>query len=184
MPSTNGGPRARLGELLVRELESGETVVYDRRNDTVHCLNSTAALVWQRCDGTRTISDLAQVLHDETGLPRDEAVVDLALADLRKAKLLEAAPGEFSLAPPVTRRQALERLGYGAAIAALLPVVASIVAPPPAAAASCLPNGARCGSNNDCCEGNCAGGICAPSGGSVDIGPAGGEPPGPPRNSP
>jgi hypothetical protein len=167
MSSTDGKPRARVEGLVTRQLESGETVVYDRSRDRVHCLNRTAALVWQHCNGTNTLRELGEMLQRETGLPSDDAVVDLALGELRKAKLLDEAPERLGDAPTVTRRQALERIGYGAAIAAMLPVVASLVAPKPAAAASCLPVGAGCGSNGDCCSNNCLSGICAPgSGGS------------------
>ena len=163
MSSTDGNPRARLGELVTQELESGETVVYDRTKDRIHCLNRAAAVVWQHCDGSRSVADLARVLHDEAGVPEDRAIVDMALAELRKAKLLESLPSAAGLGEQMTRRQAVERLGYGAVIGALLPFVASIVAPKPAAAASCLPNGARCGGGQGvCCSGNCVGGICVP----------------------
>ncbi len=162
MSSTDDRPRARFEELVTKQLEGGETVVYDRTRDRVHCVNRTAALVWQHCDGTRSVADLARILHDEVGLPEDEAIVDLALAELRKAKLLEAEP-EGVFTAPLTRRQAVQRLSYGAVIGALLPVVASIVAPRPAAAASCLPNGARCTDDNDCCSGFCTSFLCTPT---------------------
>ena len=175
MSSTDDRPRARFEELVTKQLESGETVVYDRTRDRVHCVNRTAALVWQHCDGTRSVADLAHILHDEVGLPEDEAIVDLALAELRKAKLLEAEP-EGVFTAPLTRRQAVQRLSYGAVIGALLPVVASIVAPRSAAAASCLPNGARCTSGFDCCSETCTDSICAPFSGA----PTNGGPTGPP----
>ena len=107
------------------------------------------------------MADLARILHDEVGLPEDEAIVDLALAELRKAKLLEAEP-EGVFTAPLTRRQAVQRLSYGAVIAALLPVVASIVAPRSAAAASCLPNGIKCTSDDDCCSRICVSFLCSP----------------------
>ena len=175
MSSTDDRPRARFEELVTRDLESGETVIYDRKRDRVHCLNRAAVLVWQHCDGTRTIADLAQIVHDETGLPQDDAIVDLALTELRRAKLLEAEP-EGVFTAPLTRRQAVQRLSYGAVIGALLPVVASIVAPSPAAAASCLPAGARC-SLGDCCPPlSCSSGICVDLTGA----PTNGGPTGPP----
>lgn len=162
MPSTDSRPRGRVAGLVTRELESGETIVYDRDRDRVHCLNPSATLVWRNCDGTRTTDDLARLLHDEGGLPEDVSLVKLALADLREADLLEAGAGTDALTPPVTRREALGRVGYGAAIAALAPVVVSLLAPEPAAAASCLPAGVRCTADAECCSGNCVAGICAP----------------------
>ena len=171
MPSTDGKPQARFADLVSRQLESGETVVYDRTRDKIHCLNRGAALVWKHCDGTRTTGDLAHILHEEAGLPEDEAIVDLALVELRKARLLEAEPEGGVFTAPLTRRQAVQRLSYGAVIGALLPVVASIVAPRSAAAASCLPNGWQCTAGGDCCSGFCVSFLCAASSSGGPTGP-------------
>jgi len=163
MSSTNGDPRARLKGVIAQELESGETVVYDRVEDRAHCLNQTAAVVWRHCDGATPVRDIARALHEEAAVPEDEGIVDLALAELNRAKLLEPYAARKEQRAGMTRRQAVKRLGYGAVVGALLPLVISIVAPSPAAAASCLPNGARCGSGQGtCCSGNCSGGICVP----------------------
>ncbi|HJZ82776.1 MAG TPA: PqqD family peptide modification chaperone [Pyrinomonadaceae bacterium] len=50
-------PRARSENLVIRELDD-ETLVYDMERDEAHCLNQTAALVWQRCDGRTTATRL------------------------------------------------------------------------------------------------------------------------------
>lgn len=162
MTSQDAKPKARTEDVLARELESGETVVYDRKTDAVHCLNRSAALVWKHSDGSRSVRELASLLHGELGLPDEAGVVHVALAELGKANLVDADVAGLTSAAGVTRRQALGRVGYGVAIAALLPAVASIVAPRPAAAASCLPVGAGCTSDTDCCSRSCVAGICAP----------------------
>lgn len=161
MTSQDFKPRAKTEGLISRDLADGETVVYDRRTDTAHCLNPSAALVFRYCDGTRSASDLAALLNEEFGLPHDEGLVQVAFSDLARAGLLEGCQTSAA-GPVVTRREAIRRFGLGAAAAAALPTVISLMAPKPAAAASCLPNGALCSSGGQCCSGKCVGGICVP----------------------
>jgi hypothetical protein len=132
-------PLARSPEnnLLVRELER-ELLVYDLARHRAHCLNRTAALVWQGCDGRSTVADLGRRLEAELAIPGGEGAVWLALRQLRRAHLL-VEPVDPPAAPEgstrrCTRRQAARRLGLAAA--ALLPLVTSIVAPTPAMAAT------------------------------------------------
>jgi hypothetical protein len=122
-------PVTRRAGLLIRELPD-ELLVYDRRSHRAHCLNRTAATVFLRADGTRTMAEIARlVAPDETA---GEPVVAEALDRLGEAGLVEVGPPESVL----TRRDVVRRMGLGAAI--LLPAVASILAPTPAeAAASC-----------------------------------------------
>ena len=72
-----------------------------------------------------------------------EAVVWAALAQLKKARLLEQAP-EFPEGPNWTRRALLKR----AALSGLAATVVSVVAPTPSQAATGLPPGACCGSRS------------------------------------
>ncbi len=150
-------PKARTAGLLVTHMDSGETVVYDRTRDQVHCLNPTVAFIWAACDGVTPVAKVAADLHRRHGLPPDERVVALGLQELQQAQLLD---GEGAWAG-VSRRQLLTRLSLGAAAAALLPVVASVVAPTPAEAGTGLPPGASCTSGYQCLSGICVGGVCA-----------------------
>lgn len=148
-------PLARTENLLKREID-GEVVVYDLERDKAHCLNPTAAAVFRLADGTRNVDALARDLHDELGVPEDEGVVLLALDRLREARLLDLSV-DVSEARGYTRRQALERLGVGAAAAgAMLPVVKSLLAPTAAqAAGSCLDPGEPCTDGQQCCSAVC-----------------------------
>lgn len=153
-------PLARTDNLIVRALPD-ETLVYDLDNNKAHCLNATAALVWQHCDGRTSVYDLAaRLTSDAQPTQAHEQMVWLALKQLAKDRLL-AAP----ITPPATmsglnRRQMIRTLGLTAAIA--LPLVTTIIAPTPAQAAnSCLPTGASCGNSIQCCNGICQGnGTC------------------------
>jgi hypothetical protein len=110
--------------------------VYDLERDRAHCLNRTAALVWQHCDGQTTVADLARLLKDSINLPADEGVVWMALERLGKANLLEERISPPGGAGRHTRRDVLRRLGLAAGLAILLPAVQSIVAPEAVQAAS------------------------------------------------
>lgn len=117
-------PTARTAELLVEEL-GDELLVYDQRDDQVHCLSSAAGRVWRACDGLTSVEQLGGVLGLESG------VVDQALGELEGCGLLEGEAGDG-----VTRREATGRLAKLGAAAAAAPLVYSIAAPTPALAAS------------------------------------------------
>jgi hypothetical protein len=157
-------PLARSGGLVVRELPD-ELVVYDRERHQAHCLNRTAALVFRRADGRRTVEEIAALLGPGAG----EETVRAALDQLASAGLLDT--GRTPPAP--SRREALRRVGLGAAV--LAPVVASLLVPTPAeAAATCIPasscttgnTGQPCYVSNpatECSLNTCQGaGVCTP----------------------
>jgi Coenzyme PQQ synthesis protein D (PqqD) len=151
-------PKARQEGLVVQQLED-EVLVYDNERFKAHCLNRTAALVWQHCDGKKTTRDIALALEKEAGSPVGEDMVWLALGQLGKSRLLT----ERVIAPAgkagISRREVIRRVGIAAAVA--LPVVTSIVAPKAAQAANCLPSGSSCTATVQCCSGLCPG---APAG--------------------
>jgi hypothetical protein len=99
-----------------------------------HALNQTASIVFDLCDGTVSKAEMAREVQRRTGLPADEQIVELALADLADAGLIDLDEAE----PPatVTRRSLVRRLSLAAAAVAMLPVVETILAPPASAAGS------------------------------------------------
>lgn len=50
-------------ELEVTQVPDGY-VVYDEKNDRVHYLNPTAALIYELCDGSRSVSDIKAFIRD------------------------------------------------------------------------------------------------------------------------
>jgi len=149
-------PKARQ-EVIVSNPGSGETVLYDAKTNKAHCLNATAAFVWQQCDGTRTVRDIARQFAAEQQTAVDERVVWLALKQLDQARLLEDRIAVDQLAD-VSRRSALRHLGLAAAVA--LPVVASLLVPEAVKAGSCKPSGAPCKTSSECCSGFMRSGTC------------------------
>jgi hypothetical protein len=159
-------PIARRDDLIVEKLPD-EVLVYDLRTDKAHCLNRTAALIWEHCDGKKTESDIAALLQGELDSPVTSEVVVLGLAELESFGLLKvdaAAPQRQQL----SRRRLIQNLGLSAALA--LPLIVSISAPAAAQAGStadpCVANpganGCPCTFDANCDSQNCNAGTCGP----------------------
>ena len=151
-------PYARKSGLIIKESD-GEILIYDLEKNKAHCLNDTAAKVWKYCDGHTSVARIAKSLEQDLHTPVDEKVVWYALLQLGKDHLLE----ERLVPPPIiagmNRRDMIRALGLAAVVA--VPVVTSIVAPTPAQAATCLPSGAVCTADAECCSGLCPSGTCS-----------------------
>jgi hypothetical protein len=145
-------PARRKQGLTITSLDS-EVLVYDPEARRASCLNGFAAEVLSLCDGGRSAAEIAEALPFKDV---DERMVWLALADLRKARLLQdgdaVVPAEFA---GTNRRELLKHIGLGAAVAA--PVVAGVAVPSVAQAATCGELGASCSTGaqgkSTCCPG-------------------------------
>jgi len=151
-------PEARRAGLVVQEL-SGEVLVYDRERNKAHCLNSTAARVWEYCDGKRSVAQIARAIEGEINAPVDEDVIWLGVEQLNKIHLLQEHAKLPEHKSGLSRREVMKRIGLAAAVA--LPVVTSIIAPSAAQAANCLPSGSACTASAQCCSGLCNVTTCA-----------------------
>ena len=155
MRSNTRLPRALTKDFVIRELDD-ETLVYDTGRDKAHCLNQTAALVWEQCDGKTTAAQAARSLQGKLDASVDTDLVWLAVKQLERFHLVESS----AKSPSVSRRALV--LKYAPAALAL-PVIMSITAPTPAGAATCIP----CVYSSDCPPGqgffcNTQIGCCAP----------------------
>ena len=140
-------PLALRDNLVIRELDD-ETLVYDLDRDEAHCLNHTAALVWELCDGQTTARRAVHTLRAKLGEPVNEDLVWLAIKQLQRYHLVERTNN----APAVFRRDLV--LKY-APLAVALPVIISITAPTVVQAASCLTPGSPCSPQGvPCCPPN------------------------------
>jgi PqqD family protein of HPr-rel-A system len=81
-------PIAR-SDVRVEELDD-ELVLYDPRNGRAYVLNSTAALIWQLCDGSLSRQALADEIKQEFGLEDADVLTDVEayLSQLEGAGLL------------------------------------------------------------------------------------------------
>ena len=161
-------PKARKKQLVIERIPD-ETLVYDLERDRAHCLNHTAGMVWEYCDGRTSVAQMAARLAKATGASANEDVVWLALNSLDKAYLLEPRLETGSKHRGFSRREALKKFGRAAVVS--LPVVFSIVAPTAAQAASCVEDPAGCDASTlgQCC---CGGKACRFSGGKFNCGGA------------
>ena len=145
-------PHSRSENLVIEHL-ADETLVYDLSYKRAHCLNRFAGLVWQHCDGQRTVTEVSDLLAAELQAPvRPEGVL-LALEQLDQAHLLASSPAQKLGAD---RRKLLKVAGIAIAAGA----VASIVAPTPARAGSLQGAGASVGDATQCSSGLVSGGQC------------------------
>ncbi len=147
-------PKARSEEIVTRDVD-GELLIYDRTRDRAHCLNETAAAVWNLCDGCTAVPELARSLRKALGVPVADIVIQLALKQL-SAKHLLAEGSEVSNRPlDFSRRVLVRRLGVGVA---LLPLITSLNVPTALAAVSC---GGACagGPGRGTCNPGC---VCSP----------------------
>jgi hypothetical protein len=146
-------PKARQEKIVIKQI-ADEVLVYDCARDKAHCLNRSAAAVWQRCDGRTTVGEIARLLGTDSETV-NESIVWLALAELHRSHLLEEPQRLPQSILRMSRREAVRRIGLGAAIA--LPLVASITVPMPAQAATCKHANQPCATGSECCSGVCTG---------------------------
>lgn len=68
----------------------GQVLVLMPKQNTVHELNTTASFLWKNIDGTRTISDLAQLIAEEFEITPPEAANDIQIfaSEMKKQGLL------------------------------------------------------------------------------------------------
>jgi hypothetical protein len=144
--SINELPRARKEKLIIKEVD-GEMLVYDLTNDKAHCLNQTAARIWQYCDGNRSIAEIAELMSTPGNPPVADAVVLLALDQLQKFALLETKHEPIPQLAGMNRRELVRRIGIGALA---LPIIISITAPTASAQASNPSFNLCCNSPGDC----------------------------------
>jgi hypothetical protein len=148
-------PLARKEGLVIQELPD-EVLVYDLERDRAHCLNQTAAFVWQHCDGRTSAGEIARSLGKKVNAPVDEKVVWFAIDQLGRNHLMATLPVPPPFVAGLNRREMVRALGIAAAVA--VPVVASIVAPTPAQATTCVALGGSCAGGQICCLGSsCSG---------------------------
>lgn len=143
-------PQARKSGLVVKEVDN-EVLIYDLETNKAHCLNQTAAKVWNYCDGKSTVVSACHALSLELGTRVDEKLVAYAVDQFAADNLLEAEAGMPAfMMPGLNRRQMVRTLGLAAAVA--VPLVSSIIAPTPAQAATCGPAGTPCTADAQCCN--------------------------------
>ncbi len=146
--SSSATPLARAEELVVEEI-GDERLVYDLRVNRAHSLSTTAAQVWQRCDGKTHVASVA------ADLGIDAATVTRALDELDSCDLLDTGP-----ALGATRRELGIKIAKVGGTIAAAPLILSLTAPPALAVLTptvefCTNGGASHGCGIDCNARSC-----------------------------
>jgi hypothetical protein len=55
----------RREDVIYRQLNEAESILYDLETGCLHVLNSTAMLIWEACDGTHTLEDMVAVIKEQ-----------------------------------------------------------------------------------------------------------------------
>lgn len=158
-------PISRKSDLVVQE-HIEEVLIYDLLIDKAFSLNATSSLIWNLCDGSRTIIEITNQLSEKSNSTIDEDFVWFALEELKSNNLLknsEEISIDFS---GLSRREVIRKVGLATLIA--LPTVTAVFAPSSiqAASATCstaAPGGVQCR-----CGCNVAQGATCSSGLAVD----------------
>lgn len=144
-------PTARREDLIVKRLQD-ELLVYDLTRHKAHCLNESAAAIWDLCDGITGVPSIARSLSKQMNVFVDDELVWMGIKALSRARLLTApSPNRGGPNTQISRRRLIRKLGVVAS-AISLPIVASIIAPTAVSAASCATLGQSC-ANRPCCAG-------------------------------
>lgn len=133
-------PLARTDHLEITNV-ANETVVLDTHTAKAYCLNALTTVVWGACTGENHIDSLlAHVKH--SGFPdASEDHIRAAIEELLNAELLIEPAGCLEKNHAANRREALRRIGMGAAVS--LPLITTIDIKPAMAQLS-----AGCGTGN------------------------------------
>jgi hypothetical protein len=128
-------PIKRIDGLLSERIDS-ELLVFNQATGEGHALNEAASTVFELCDGETDRAAMLAALARDVALPAEDAVLDLALSELRDAGLIAGDEA----APATNRRAVIRRLGLSVMAAAALPLVDTMLARPAQAQAPCLPD--------------------------------------------
>jgi hypothetical protein len=134
-------PQAKTENLVVQELP-GELLVYDLKKNKAYDLNQTSALVWQYCDGTKSINEIAKILEKQLNQKVPDELIWLTLEKLKKEGLVDFEKEHFSEFTNVGRRELLKRASLVSLVA--LPIIVSLVAPVAAQTSSGAPAPVPC----------------------------------------
>lgn len=169
--SNQAYPKGRNHNLVVREFEK-ELLVYDLEKNKAYCLNETSAMVWQECNGKKSVREISLNISQKIKAEVSEDIVWIALDQFKIDNLLDNGEQFSTPFDRLKRREIIKRIGISSIIA--LPLISSIVAPtatqaqsvacaffcaPPNNLNNVNPNGCPCAFNGDC-TGNCSNGIC------------------------
>ena len=93
----------KAADVLELDMEDG-FILFNSESSLVHHLNPSAAIIWQLCDGTATISELASDISAEFHVDEGETVKQLVgvIAELDALGLVRDAGGDDTGVQPTS----------------------------------------------------------------------------------
>lgn len=79
-------PQSRTNDILTQEVV-GEVMIYDLIANQAYLLNPTSSLIWKLCDGTKPVSEIAEMVSEALDSPVPE---EFGLARSRPIKQRKA----------------------------------------------------------------------------------------------
>lgn len=119
-------PIGRKDDLVMQELEN-EVLLYDLNANKAFCLNEISGLVWQMCDGTKSITEISQNLSQKLHQSINENFIWLALDQLKRENLLTNGEVLDVSFDGLSRRDVIRKVGLASMVA--LPLISSVIAP-------------------------------------------------------
>ena len=74
-------PKARHTDIVLQEI-GDETLVYDLKTNKAICLNQTSSVVWRKCDGTNSITEITEFLGSHMTTEVNEELTNFAIHQL------------------------------------------------------------------------------------------------------
>lgn len=125
---TQNFPLAKAADLIVQEFKN-ETLIYNLQTNKAFCLNETSTLVWQACNGNRSVGEISRIVTEKLHSFVSEDFIWLALDQLKRDDLL-AAGDDFAINfNGLSRRDVIKKAGLATVVA--LPMVAQLLVPTP-----------------------------------------------------
>jgi coenzyme PQQ synthesis protein D (PqqD) len=81
---------ARSADVTLQRV-GNEAILHDRRNGRAHVINSSAARIWDLCDGSATVDEIAERFAASYAMPASEVHADVVaiLARFRELRVLD-----------------------------------------------------------------------------------------------
>lgn len=177
-------PLARKNDIVVQEFES-ELLVYDLKKNKAFALNETSSLIWQLCDGTKTINEISVQTSVILKNFVSEDFVWVAIENFKKEKLIVSEANYKTPFEGLSRREIIRKIGLTSM--AVLPLISAISSPlaihaqsgcttgasgralgcPCTAISQCAPPSSRCCLSSAGAPGNQT---CVPGGTQIPVG--------------
>lgn len=154
-------PSLRTKNLVVKEL-SGELLIYDLETNKAYCLNETAYMIMDECDGNKSINEALKSLNRKLKSSIDEDIVWMTIGQFKKFNLLKNNSAFPVQETKLSRRKILQS---ATVLGIAIPVITSLVAPLAVHALSCIAANQPCTQSGlACCRGICI---------NTEVGPTG-----------